>query len=254
MKRTSVLIFILLVLLMLAACGAQDTATTTEADVQETTEAQASTEAASDTSAVVDNRTTEESSTDESSQPVVTAVSDEDFAKEAYMYETRSGSTIYFLVVTNNSNATVAIGANGIAKDASGNMIGADDLEIDVLGPGEQSIDYFYFDHVSGVASVDYDINYSTSSYYEPVLSDLDLQYTINNQNVVVSVTNNGDKTAKYVKAYALFFDASGNLVDGDYGYVTDNDSEIKPGKTIVEQIDTNTGFDTVKVFLTGRH
>lgn len=247
MKKYALFLIVIFMLLCLTACGSPDTTSTTEPESQETAEP------TSDNSGVIDNRTTEEDATEDQAQQENASFSDDDFTKEAYMYENRYGDTFYFLAITNNSNASVEIGANGIAKDATGNMIGADDFEIDVLGPGEQSIGYFVFDDVSGVASVDYDINYAASSYYDPVIADLELQYTINNQNVVVSVTNNGDKKAEYVKAYALFFDANGGVVDYDSGYVVDNDNELKPGKTLVEQLDTRDGFDNVKVFLSGR-
>ncbi len=180
--------------------------------------------------------------------------SSDDFLIDEYLYSNSIGDSLYFLVITNNSNQSVGISANGTAKDANGNTIGADDLEIDVLGPGEQSIGYFYFDGVRNLASVDYSIDYSTNISYTPVLANLDVQQTINNKNVIVSVTNNGSTSAEFVEAYALFFDASGKVVGYESAYVTDDDSEIKSGKTITKQLDAYNAFDTVKVFLTGRH
>ena len=79
------------------------------------------------------------------------------------------------------------------------------------------------------------------------------IEQTINNKNVIVGVTNNGTKAAKFVEAYALFFDANNNIIKTASSYVVDDDSEIKPGKTLVEQLDAYGSFDHVEVYLTGR-
>lgn len=71
---------------------------------------------------------------------------------------------------------------------------------------------------------------------------------------MTVTVTNNGTYPAQFVEAYALFFDSNSNVVYSNSGYVTDNDSEIKPGATLSEQIDAYKSFDSVKVYFTGRY
>jgi copper chaperone CopZ len=137
--------------------------------------------------------------------------------------------------------------------DAEGNTIGAADTSVDVLGPQEESIAYFYFSNVKGIASVDYSLSYSESRYYSPVISDLAQEITINNSNVIVTLTNNGSEAARFVQAYALFMDSSGNIVYTDSGYITDDDSELKSGATLSKQLDCRTAFDHVEVYLTGR-
>ena len=179
-------------------------------------------------------------------------VTDEDFTIVGYPYED-SFSSMYFLVITNNSKGTVEFSANGIARDANGGMIGADDLSIDVLGPGETSIGYFYFDDVKDVVSVDYTFEYDTSSYYYPVISNLSVEQTLNNHNVTVKVTNNGNSCAEFVEAHALFFDNNNNIISHTSNYVVDNDSEIKPGKSITTQLDSYESYDHVEVYFTGR-
>ena len=116
---------------------------------------------------IVDNRNegTVTNQEEQNTQKENVTVTDEDFSIVGYPYED-SFSSMYFLVVTNNSKGTVEFSANGIARDANGEMIGADELSIDVLGPGETSIGYFYFSDVKDVASVDYTFEYDTSSYY----------------------------------------------------------------------------------------
>ena len=52
------------------------------------------------------------------------------------------------------------------------------------------------------------------------------MEQNINDRNLTVKVTNNGRRTAQFVQAYALFFDADNNLISVDSEYVVDNDSE----------------------------
>ena len=203
---------------------------------------------------VVDNRndSTANNQEGQNTQQENVTVTDDDFTIIGYPYED-SFSSMYFLVVTNNSKGTVEFSANGIARDANGGMIGADDLSIDVLGPGETSIGYFYFSDVKDVASVDYTFEYDTSSYYYPVISNLSIEQTLNNHNVTVKVTNNGNSCAEFVEAHALFFDSNNNIISHTSNYAVDNDSEIKPGKSITTQLDSYESYNHVEVYFTGR-
>jgi hypothetical protein len=181
-------------------------------------------------------------------------VTDSDFDIKEYLFESKYGTTQYFLVIKNNSAETVEVSGNGTAFDANGNAVGAANFSIDVLGPGETSIGYFYFNEVSGVKKVDYDLQYSKETSLSPVLSNLDVQQTLNKNNIIVSVTNNGDVPAQFVQANALFFDSSNNLVGTYTTYVIDDDSEIKPGTTLSAQIDTyDESYDHVEIYFTGR-
>jgi tripartite-type tricarboxylate transporter receptor subunit TctC len=189
---------------------------------------------------------------DGSAGSAVSSISGEDFDVREYLYE-NSFASMYYLVIKNNSEYTVSISGNAEAMDAEGNTIGAADTSVDVLGPQEESITYFYFSNVKGIASVDYSLSYSESRYYSPVISDLAQEITINNSNVIVTLTNNGSEAARFVQAYALFMDSSGNIVYTDSGYITDDDSELKSGATLSKQLDCRTAFDHVEVYLTGR-
>ncbi|WP_026498608.1 hypothetical protein [Butyrivibrio sp. WCD2001] len=188
-----------------------------------------------------------------SSSVASAGLSEQDFSITEYPYENSIGDTLYFLIVKNNSDKEAKISSNATAFDSSENVIGAADCSIDVIGPGEESIAYFYFDSVKNIDHVDYNVSYSESDYYESVLSDLEVVQNINDSNVVVSVTNTGDKAAQFVQAYALFFDANNNIVGYESAYITDDDSEIKPGATINKQLDTYNSFDHVECYFTGR-
>ena len=74
----------------------------------------------------------------------------------------------------------------------------------------------------------------------------------MNENNVVVTVTNNGSEAANFVQVYVLFLDADNNVIDCDWTYVTDDDSEIKPGATISEQLNTRKPFDHIEAYFEG--
>lgn len=191
-------------------------------------------------SGVVDNRR----------KPDVPQFSPEDFTVEGYLYEGYS-STYYYVAVTNNSQYTVELDFEGTAKDAQLNSIGADSGSIDVLGPGETAMDYLWFSNVTGVSDVDLKLEVSLDPYYLPVLGDIELSQVLNNSNVTVIATNNGSYAARSMCAYAIFFDESGNVIDVDESYITDINSELKPGQTLATQLDfEGEYYESVKVFL----
>lgn len=190
-----------------------------------------------------DNRTTNAS----------TAYEDSDFEAEEFLYENSSGNLSYYVAVTNNSETTVEVKGTANGLDADGNILGIKKMSIDVLAPGETSIGCFWFGDVEGVASVDYTLTYEQQTYYEPVINNLALAGTINDSNITITATNNGDYNAQFVQAYALFLDSNGKVIKVDSGYLTDIDDEIKIGATLAKQLNCSDEFADVKVFLTGR-
>lgn len=181
-------------------------------------------------------------------------VTDKDFSVKEYHYVNILKNTEYFLVVTNNSAPSVGIDINMTAYDKDNNVIGAGNGSITVLGKGETSIAPIYFNNVDNIDHVSYNMTYDTSPFYSPVLSDLKIVENVNPKNVVVTITNNGSKAAKFVEVQALFFDSKGNLVNNDSTFITDNDFEIKPGATISEQLDFyGKSFAKVECYYTGR-
>lgn len=245
MKKWISLVLLVTVLVTVTGCGSTSQAPTSKQTSAETVEP-ASPTMQELGSTVVDNRKNKATASE--------SFSDADFTKQEYLFENSIGDSLYFVVVTNNSEAIVSVSGNATAKDAAGNPIGADNMSIDVLGPGETSIGYFYFDSVKNIASVDYQLAYSPSKYYKPVIGNLAVQQILNDKNVTITVTNEGDINAQFVQAHALFFDAAGNVIAHSSGYVTDNDSEIKPGATLSAQLDIyGQVYDHAEVYFTGR-
>ncbi|MBQ9867473.1 MAG: hypothetical protein IJM34_10670 [Lachnospiraceae bacterium] len=180
-------------------------------------------------------------------------MSESDFAVEEYLYEDSIGSGHSFLIITNNSSKTVGIDINMTAYNADNSVIGAGSSSIDVIAPGEVSIASVYFDFVKGIDHTEYSLSFDTSPYYKSGLEDLEIVQHVNDKNVVVTVTNNGKEASKFVQGYALFFDAEGNVIGSDTGYIVDGDSELKPGATLSKQFDAYKAFDSAKVYFAAR-
>ncbi len=238
-----VLIALLLTTVMLAGCGSDTGATQSNVQVIDNrTEAEGA-----NGSAVVDNRQKDDSAS------TAAAASDEDFDKVGYLYENSIGDSLYFYIITNHSKATVEVNGNATAYDSAGNVIGASSRNIDVLGPNETSLMTFYFDSVTGIDKVDCLLTYDTETYYQPVVGNIRMEQTINDKNLTVIATNDGNVNAQFVEAYALFLDENNQVVSFSSTYITDGDSEIKPGATLSAQLDAYKAFNHVECYLTGR-
>lgn len=168
---------------------------------------------------------------------------------EKYEYKGKFSNYI-FLVVKNNSDVDIEIEAAVNLKDENGNLIGAKRDSVDAFEAGQNIALGFAID--DDYNSFDYEFSVSPEEYYSCILSNLKCETNIAKDKAVISVTNNGDIPAEFVEYMALFF-KNGNIVNYDRGYVTDDDSEIKPGKTINEEADCYDDFDEVRVYLTGR-
>lgn len=240
---------IVLASILLTACGSKSKPVSpAEPNVQVIDNRQATAEKTDLAPVVVDNRQKENVDA-----AVTVTVADEEFEKTGYIFENIIGDSLYFYIVKNNSDAAVKIGGNATAYDSAGNTIGASQRSIDVLGPGETSLLVFYFDSVTGIDKIDCALSYDTSTYYKPVINNIRMEQTINDKNLTVIATNEGNINAQFVEAYALFFDADNNVVSYSSQYITDGDSEIKPGATLSAQLDSYAEFDHVECYLTGR-
>lgn len=168
-----------------------------------------------------------------------------------YLYQSR-WNAYHYIVVKNNFGSTIDVSTTSFAYDSDGNLISVDDASEEAIGSGCTSIIREVFDTEETVARVETEISGSVSEYYESVLQDLSYTKTEIKDGVIVQVTNNGSKSSEFVKAYVLFFDGD-KLIYEDSTYFTDDDSEIKPQKTISKQINSYKDFDRVEIYLTGR-
>lgn len=160
--------------------------------------------------------------------------------------------TYHFVVVKNNYNKTVRISTSSLAYGDNGQIVGAADSYFEALGPGCVSVYYEAFETDKKIKSYDTQINVNIDEMYSSVIQDLSYQKSEIDDGIVFQVTNNGKESAEFVEGYALFFN-NGKIVGFESSYFTDDDSEIKPGKTIFKQFNCYEEFDDVEFYLTGR-
>ena len=175
-----------------------------------------------------------------------------------YAYEAEYGGyMMHYIIVTNNSKATLTVESNTTALGEGGAVLGAGSGSIDVIGPGQTSIIPEYYDSVSldQVSSFQTTLSAKPVKYYSDVLYGLVGQVSDLGDKVVLTVGNAGTDPAEYVEGYVLFFN-NGSLVYADDQYFTDTDEELKPGATMSEQYDYyyDVPYDSVQFYLTGRH
>ena len=165
-----------------------------------------------------------------------------------YSYSVRSFHYA-FLVIENNSEFDLNISAE-MKFYNDGNLVGASSTSQEAVEAGTETILWTMPDEA--FTDIEYTLEAKEESIYECVISDLSYETTSAKKKEIVSVTNNGTEAAEFVEGYVLFFEGD-TLVDFDDAYFTDDDSEIKPGKTITKELNCSQNYDSVKIYFTGR-
>lgn len=169
---------------------------------------------------------------------------------EGYSYSTEFSNELV-LVLKNKSDAHCKLNMSVDFYDENNNIIDTQDDYIDVFSAGTENAINFMTD--DKFATYKYEIKVEEpADYYFSVNDKLSCEVSIATDKAIISATNNGDKPAEFVKYNALFF-KNDNLVYASWGYVIDDDSEIKPGSTEKETASCYEDFDSVKVYLDGR-
>ena len=199
---------------------------------------------------------TEESQIQESSSASVSLPEtdlNEKITVNEYYYVNKGWGTYYFMEVTNNSDVTISVETNIIAKDGDGKTIGAESNSEDAIAPGYSVCLFNIFDS-EDIDSYEYTISAKEERYYESVQQDLSYEVSDTGKGVVITCTNNGDKSAQFVEGTVIFFSGE-DAVGYDSSYFTDDDSELKPGSTLAKQFDYygDVSYDSYKVYFTGR-
>lgn len=175
------------------------------------------------------------------------AVSESDLDISEYLLERESftgTSTWYFLVVKNNSTSIIRLSYNAVARDADDKAIGAADGFPIVLGPGGEAITFTFFEDVTGVDHVSRTLTLEETDKFRPEISNLEAEASINKSNVVVTITNNGEKAAKNFYVDVLFYDKDGKFVDCS----SEKIDELLPGASTAKQIEAYVKYDSVKI------
>ena len=204
------------------------------------------------------NQSTEQESKGETEEAIETETStgklQEQVEVKEYSMENSIGDTCFLLLVKNNSNKTISLDVNATAKDSEGKTVGAASSSGEAIGAGHEVCLMNYFDSVKGDSTFEYTMSVKEDEYYESVLGDLTHEDSDTGEKVIVTCTNNGDKAAKFVEGTVLFF-LGDKLVGYETNYLTDDDSELKPGASIAEEFEFygEEDYDRFEVYFTGR-
>lgn len=160
--------------------------------------------------------------------------------------------TRHFMVIKNNSNVTVDIETSSLAYNSFGTMVGAANSSIEALGSGCTTVIYEAFETDAEINHYETEIIAIKSKYHESVIQDLSYTQTNIDKGAIFQVTNNGTDPAQFVKGYALFFSGA-KLVGYESTYFDDDNSELKPGRTVSKQLISYDDFDRIEFYLHGR-
>ena len=156
----------------------------------------------------------------------------------------------HFITIKNNSDFDLEISANVKYYNNENALVGAKSQSQVAFGKGTETVLAFMPDEE--YSSTVYELSVSEEEWFECAVTDLTYESVPAQKKEIVSITNNGTQPADFVEVYALFFNGD-VLVDHSRGYFTDDDNEIKPGKTITEELDCQEVYDSVKFYITAR-
>ena len=155
-----------------------------------------------------------------------------------------------FLVIKNNSEYDISLSANVNFYDESGNLVGAKDSSASAVESGYEVLLWFMPDE--DFDRMEYEITVDEETWFDCVTSQLSFDTTEAQNKIILSVTNNASEPAEFVQGSVLFF-SEDQLVGFSEAYFTDDEHQIKPGKTINQEMDCYESFDSYRVFLFGR-
>lgn len=129
----------------------------------------------------------------------------EKISVKEYTYTSSTDTNWYFMEITNNSDVTIQVETNVVAKDVDGNIVGAASGEEGAIESGYTVCIPHMFDEVKP-ETYEYTISVNEEEYHTPVLSDLQYEVSDTGDKLIVSCTNNGEEPAEFVEGLVLFF------------------------------------------------
>lgn len=167
---------------------------------------------------------------------------------ETYTY--KKYGNYYLILVLKNTVQDCALNVSLDFVDAKGNIVGTEEETVDAFAKDTEVALEFSSDEK--FSKYKWEFEPEELDYYSAVTQNLVCDVTLGKEKAIVSVTNNGSVSAQFVSFRALYFN-NNKLVNTDFGYIGDSDSEIKAGKTKKEESKCYEKFDSVKVYLDGR-
>ena len=160
----------------------------------------------------------------------------------------------YIMYITNTSDKVVSIDLNVTALDSSGSMVGSSGDGTKAVAPGQTAGIWTTFDEWDKIDSFDYTLSVSEEKEYDPVYSDLAIDFNTTDNGIVASVTNNGDSTADFVWMDVVYLKAGKMVGFSELSFMDDN-QELQAGATLSQEgtCYSDSGFDDVAIAINGR-
>lgn len=153
-------------------------------------------------------------------------------------------------VIENLSDFNFDLSANVKFYDKSGKLVGAKSDSVYYFEHGTKTVMQFSVDEA--YEWIEYEFSAKEQASYDCIVSSLTYESVPAKNKEILSVTNTGSVPAQSVWGYALFF-KDGELVGTDMAYFADDDWELKPGKTITEELTIyDKKYDSVEFYFTG--
>ena len=162
-------------------------------------------------------------------------------------YDSRSR---VFLVIENNSQYRLSIEIEVKLYNGNGQMNGYKTLEARPVDNGTKAIVTFSYDEP--FAKMEYTVSAEKEDYYTCGTANLSYTSIAAKNKEIMTVTNNGTVSLDSVMVYVLFFKGN-TIVDYGFTYFTDDDFELKSGKSITKEIYCYEEYDSILVFFDGR-
>lgn len=159
------------------------------------------------------------------------------------------GTWFVFLVVENTSEYTLDISVDAVARNAEGRLVGAGQDNIPAISAGASVVFTFLFDEEP--VEVSYEFSIKEEKWFVPILQDLSYTSDPGKEKEILSVTNNGEKVAELVQGTVLFF-VGDEVVGESTAYFFDDDYELKPGKTLIREMNCWAAYDSFEVYFSG--
>ena len=199
---------------------------------------------------VLDGRVIDPNATPE--QPISTELLD----IETYACPMYDEYCYYTMYITNNSDQLVKIGANMIAYDAQGNMIGASSDTVYALAPGQTTFVIADFNHWAQVQNIAYTLHVTEEDDYYRSIEAIEFSYSQTADGVLITATNTADEDIVNVQARVVFLkDGKPVYVDSEFLCNADSLSVvISAGETVTVPVYSyaDGGFDDVVIALRG--
>lgn len=158
----------------------------------------------------------------------------------------------YIFTLKNTSGYNAKISVNVTFYDSDDNVVG-------VANDSENACQNGYITYWSFSNDMKFDhavanITMSEETWYgDGGQSCVEISTNTVGKKVIITAKNNGNEPVQFLEYHVLFFNNKGEVVSTGWGYLTDDDSELKPGATEMRDESYSKGFADVAVYTHGR-